>query len=190
MKAAIVLLADHTTQNFARKIVLALDQKYQIDFFGSLLPAHISLKQPFAFESMQKLENYFDALAASVSPFMIELDEIYYTGWNGYGILGMNVKETATLRELHNRLNCELGELFRDTSAPHDGDEYHFHMTIELGKTEQANPYQAYFDGLADKQVNLAFLATEMALFYYTGQDHLSFFNYKVLPLTGKRPDV
>jgi 2'-5' RNA ligase len=186
MKAAFVLLADYKTQNFLRKIVFALEQNYQIDFCGSLLPAHVSLKQPFAFENMEKLEPYFDALAASIPPFMIELDEIYYTGWQGYGILGVNVKETSILRELHNRLNWELPELVQDASAPHDGDKYHFHMTIELGKTTEANPFRDYFDKLTEKRVNLAFLAQELALFYYTGKDHLSYFNYKVLPLTGK----
>ena len=186
MKAAIVLLTDYMTQNIARKIVFALDQEYKIDFHGSLLPAHVSLKQPFAFESMERLEDYFDALAASISPFLVELDEIYYIDWSGYGILGMSVKETTILRGLHNRLNHELSELFRDTSAPHDGDEYRFHMTIELGKIEKANPYRVYFDKLADKRVNLEFVAKEMALFYYSGKGPRSFINYRVLPLTGK----
>ena len=186
MKAAIVLLADYMTQNFVRKIVFALDQEYKIDFLGSLLPAHVSLKQPFAFESIERLEGYFDTFVASVSPFLIEFNEIYYKNWGGYGILGMSVKETTTLRELHNRLNHKLCELFRDTSAPHDGEEYRFHMTIELGIIGKVNPYQAYFDKLADKSVNLSFVAKEMALFYYSGKDHRSFFNYKVLPLAGE----
>lgn len=184
MKAAIVLLADYQAQNFVRSIVFDLEQEYQIDFLASLLPAHISLKQPFSFENMDTLEVYFDSLAAQISSFQIELDEIYYTGWDEYGILGINVVETKPLRRLHNQLNRELSTLFLDTSAPHDGDRYHFHMTIELGKVEKWNPYQAYFEQLEDKKVNMAFQTEEIALFYYTGEEHRSFICYKVLPLT------
>ena len=185
MKAAIALLANYRAQNFARRIVFELEQTHQIDFLASLLPAHISLKQPFSFESMARLENYFDSLAARIAPFQIELDKIYATEWEGDGILGIDVKETETLRKLHNQLNHELSKLFVDTSAPHDGDGYHFHMTIELGKVDKRNPYQAYFEKLEDIKVNLTFQAEEIALFYYTGREHGSFICYKVLPLTG-----
>ena len=184
MKAAIALLADYHTQNIVRRIVFELEQAFQIDFLASLLPAHISLKQPFSFESMARLEGYFDLLAAQIAPFQIKLDEIYYTEWGGNGVLGINVEETNILRELHNQLNRELSELFVDTTAPHNGEGYHFHMTIELGKVDKRNPYQVYFEGLKDRKANLTFLAKEMALFYYPG-DHRSFICYKVLPLTG-----
>jgi hypothetical protein len=113
--------------------VFELEQKYQIGFLASLLPAHVSLKQPFSFENMERLESYLDGLAAHITPFPIELDEIYYTEWGGYGILGMNVQETDTLRRLSDH----------------------------------------------------TFLAAEIALFYYTGENHQSFIHYKVLPLTG-----
>jgi len=187
MKATIALLADYRVHNFVRRMVFELDQATQIDFMASLLPVHISLKQPFSFENMKRLEGYFDSLAARIAPFQIKLDEIYFTEWDGYGILGIDVVETDTLRRLHNRLNRELNALFVDTSAPHDGDEYHFHMTIELGKVNKRNPYLAYFEGLEDIKANLTFQAKEIALFYYTGEDHLAYMCYKVLPLTSER---
>ena len=187
MKAAIALLTDYKAQNLVRRIVFELDQKYQIDFFASLLPAHISLKQPFSFENMESLEAYFDSLAGQIRPFQVELDKIYYTEWNGYGILGMNVQETETLRRWHDQLNSELSQLFRDTSAPHDGAGYQFHMTIELGQVDKANPYRAYYEQLKDKKVNLTFQVEEIALFYYTGEGQNSFICYKILPLTGER---
>ena len=184
MKAAIAILADYRTQNFVRRIVFELEQAYQVEFLASLLPAHISLKQPFSFESMDRLEGYFDSLAAQIAPFQIELDEIYLTEWEGYGILGINVKETKTLRGLHNQINRELSELFVDTSAPHDGAGYHFHMTIELGKVEDQNPYRDYFERLESRAVNLAYQAKQIALFY-TPDHQRTFICYKVLPLTG-----
>jgi len=186
MKAAIAILADYRTQNFVRRIVFELEQAYQVDFLASLLPAHISLKQPFTFESMERLEGYFDSLAAQIAPFQIELDEIYNTDWEGYGILGINVRETETLRALHNQLNRELSDLFVDTSAPHDGAGYHFHMTIEMGKVEQQNPFRNYFERLESRTINLAYQAKEIALFYYPDHQR-TFICYKVLPLTGKR---
>ena len=187
MKAAVVLLADYKTQNFARRILFELEQEYQIDYLASLLPAHVSLKQPFSFENMETLENYFDLLATQIAPFKIQLNEIYYAEWSGYGILGVNVNETDTLRKLHVQLNRELSKLFTDTSAPHDGDGYKFHMTIEMGNVKKSNPFRTYYNKIKDKKLNLSFMAEHIALFYYTGEDHLSFINYKVLPLTGRQ---
>jgi 2'-5' RNA ligase len=185
MKAAVALLSDYKIQNIARHIAFELERDYGIDFLACLLPAHVSLKQPFAFESMEQMEGYFDSLAASLAPFRIELDELYCTNWEGFGILGMNVKETGTLRDLHARLNRELGRLCKDPSAPHDGDEYRFHLTIEMGKVTETDPYREYFDRLANKTLDLSFQAEEIALFYYSGKEDTSFINYKVLPLTG-----
>jgi 2'-5' RNA ligase len=183
IKAAIALLADYPVQNFVRRMVYDLNRQYGIGFLASLLPAHVSLKQPFSFESMERLEGYFDALAASVAPFEIELDSVYHTHWGEYGILGLNVKETSALRELHDRIHRELGALFEDVSAPHDGESYHFHLTVELGKVEGEDVYKRYYDEMSDKQVNLRFTAREIALFYYDGIQAGSYTTYKVLGL-------
>jgi len=47
MRATFVLLTDWETQNFMRKLAVELDAQYQIGLSGCLLPAHVSLKQPF-----------------------------------------------------------------------------------------------------------------------------------------------
>ena len=131
---------------------------------------------------------YFDKLAEDVEPFVVELDRAHYTEWSGYGILALNVRETRTLRELHNRINTELARLFENTSSAHDGDCYRFHLTIELGKTAGENAYKRYYEELAGKEVNLSFTAREMALFYYDDDPCAgSFMTYKVLEL-GSRP--
>jgi len=95
MKAAIALLADYQVQNYIRRIVFELEQETKVDFLASLLPAHISLKQPFSFENMERLEGYFDSLSARIIPCRVDLNEIYYTEWDGYSILGIDVKETG-----------------------------------------------------------------------------------------------
>lgn len=183
MKAAIVLLADYEVQNFVRRMVVELNQKYQVSFFASHLPVHVSLKQPFSFENLGKLENYFDNLATRISPLEIKLNGIYYSEWDGFGILGLNVIETSSLRTMHNQINSELTNVVKDPSAPHDGKDYHFHMTIELGKVVGKNPYRDYFDHIQNKDIKLSFLAKEIALFYYPNEDTNFFFNYKTLPL-------
>ena len=188
MKAAIVLLSSAAVQNYVRRIVFALNAQYKVGLFASLLPSHVSLKQPFTFESMDVLETYFDNLAGRIAPFEIELNRFYSEEWAGYGILGLNVVETPILRGLHNRINAELSQLFKDTRAPHDGSGYRFHLTIEAGKLESANPYQVYFDHLSDPQVKMAFQAQELGLFYYPDETYGAgpFITYRVMPLRGQ----
>lgn len=188
MKAAIALLSDFHVQNVARKMVYDIYQHTGIKFFGSLLPAHVSLKQPFTFEDMDLLEELFESISREITPFQIDLERVYYAEWEQHAIVGFEVLETPALRSLHNRINRELPGLVRDPSAPHDGDEYRFHLTVELGKVGETNPFKQFYDSVPEKQVDLSFMAKHIALFFYvegpieTG----SFICYKVLPLTGK----
>ncbi len=187
MKAAIALLSDHHVQNIARKMVHEINQRGNIMFFGSLLPAHVSLKQPFTFESLDTLEDWLDSFSQRVAPFRIELDHIYYDSWDEYAIIGLHVVESPMLRALHDQINLELKDLVKDSSAPHDGDEYRFHLTAELGKVGDKNPFKEYYDSQPEKQVRLSFIARTLALFFYADGDigPGSFICYKVLPLTG-----
>ena len=190
MKAAFVVLSNHAIQNFIRRIVFEMNAAYQTEFFAALLPSHVSLKQPFAFEDMDVLEHYFDTLAAQTAPFEIQLERFYYEEWGGFGILGLKVVESPILRELHNRLNTELSGLFKDTRAPHDGSDYRFHMTIELGKFTSAAGFKAYFDNISERQISLTYTAKELGMFYYTDEANRpgSFINYRVQPLAGLKP--
>ena len=185
MKAAIALLADHPVQNIARQMVFKIAQHARVEFLGSLLPAHVSLKQPFTFENMDKLEAWFDSFAERLQPFRVALDRIYYDQWDEYAIVGMQVHETPTLRALHIQINNELKGIVHDPSAPHDGDEYRFHLTIELGKAGSTNPFKQFFASLPETQLDLSFLADHIALFFYADGPigPGSFICYKVLPL-------
>ncbi|HEX9019072.1 MAG TPA: 2'-5' RNA ligase family protein [Anaerolineaceae bacterium] len=187
MKAAIVLLSDYAVQNYIRQFVYQLNTRWDVPFFASLLPAHISLKQPFTFENIEALERFFDSFAASIPPFEIDLDGLYAETWSGYGILGLNVVETPALRALHNRLNAELPGVVKDASAAHDGAEYHFHLTIEMGKVDGLNPFQALYDEISDKRVQLQFTARALALFFYPQRSEFdsTFITYRVQPLAG-----
>jgi 2'-5' RNA ligase len=187
MKAAIALLSDYSVQNTVRRMVYEISQRAEVEFFGSLLPAHVSLKQPFTFESMEALEEWFDSFSKRVRPFRVGLDHVYYDEWDEYAIVGLDVRETPMLRGLHNQVNRELKNLVKDSSAPHDGDEYRFHLTIELGKTSTRNPFKQFYDALPEKQVDLSFIAEHIGLFFYADGpiEKGSFICYKVLPLSG-----
>ncbi len=189
MKAAIALLADFQVQNIARRMVFELSQKAELEFLASLLPAHVSLKQPFTFESMDALEAWFDALARSTAPADIRLDSIYYSEWDRYAIIGLHVVETPILRALHNRINAELKGIVRDPTAAHDGEEYRFHLTVEMGNVTGANPYKAFFQSLPETKLFLTFQATPLGLFYYSDRPITSgsFILYRVMPLGGSR---
>lgn len=185
MRAAIVLLADFAVQNYVSAIAVDLHRQFGVPFYASRLPAHVSLKQPFAFESLDLLDEYFTSLASRVKPFPVMLNSIYYEEWSGYGILGLKVVEIPQLRSLHNLINQELREIFQDPTAAHDGEGYRFHLTIELTTRERRSQLQAYFHHLTTKQVEMTFEAYQMALFYY-GSENLpggNFMTYKILPL-------
>jgi len=188
MKAAIALLSDYPIQNIARRMVYEICQHAEIEFLASLLPAHVSLKQPFTFEGMDVLEGWFDSFSKRVAPLRVELDHIYYDEWDERAIIGLSVNETPMLCALHNQINGELNDLVDDASAPHDGDEYRFHLTIELGKTSPANPFKQFYEALPEKKVDLSFMAKHVALFFYADGpiETGSFICYKILPLTGK----
>jgi 2'-5' RNA ligase len=187
MKAAIVLLADSPTQNFARRVAVEMSISRQVEFFAALLPSHVSLKQPFEFESLDTLDRYTENLAARIQPFTIRLDSFYTAEWDGYGILGLNVVETPELRGLHNQVNHELSQIFKDSQAAHDGGGYHFHLTIEMGKVSGINPFREYFDSLTSPTVDLSFQVRELGVFFYNAEPYVpgSFTVYRVLPLGG-----
>jgi 2'-5' RNA ligase len=188
MKAAIALLSDYHIQNIARRMVYEINHYAGIKFLGSLLPAHVSLKQPFTFENMDDLEDWFESFSRRVGPFHINLERLYYDEWDRYAIVGFEVLETPVLRSLHNRINEELKVLVHDSSAPHDGNDYRFHLTVELGEAGNENPYKQFYDSLPEKQVGLSFTAEHLALFFYADGPigAGTFICYKVLPLTGK----
>ena len=83
-------------------------------------------------------------------------------------------------------VNRELAERFEHTEAAHDGAEYHFHATIELGG-QPADVYRQIYAEYRDTEVNLKFIASEIAMFYYddTSARPGSFITYKVLSVGG-----
>jgi 2'-5' RNA ligase len=191
MKAAFALLVDHNAHNFIRKLVVDIHSKYRIGFLASLLPSHVSLKQPFEVSSLPEVETYFDQLAETIQPFEITLThlELQTSTFNDdeVGILWLDAQETPTLRDLHNRINRELSERFENTEAPSDGPNYHFHATVELGR-QPAEVYRKIYAEYEHIEVNLSFTANKIAMFYYddwSGEPG-TFITYKISPVGRK----
>lgn len=190
MKATFVLLANPEVHNFVRKLSWDIHQKYHTGTRHAALPPYVSLKQPFNAPDLPALENYMAELADTIPPFDVRLTElqavpIFYDDME-YGILWIDVEETATLRGLHNRLNQDMNLLFGDARADYDGDAYRFHMTVMMcGQLmEICRKYQS---DIQHSQVNLHYTARELAMFVYDEPlgPHGDFLCYRILPLNG-----
>lgn len=188
MKATFALLANPEVHNFVRKLSWEIHQKYRTGTHHASLSPHISLKQPFRTSDLAALEEYMDELAGSVLPFEVTLKElqaipVFYDGME-YGILWVDVEETASLRGLHNRINHDLNLRFGNTSADFDGDVYRFHMTVMMcGQLmEICRKYQR---DIQHSSVNLHYTVRELAMFVYDEPmgPHGDYLCYKILPI-------
>jgi 2'-5' RNA ligase len=188
MRATFVLLTDWETQNFMRKLAVQLDTTHQIGLSGSLLPAHVSLKQPFQITDLHAVETYFDEWAASTEPF-----DVRFTGLGfpfieeaGVGIVWLDVEETALLRGFHDGLNTELALRFKQTEAPFDGPQYHFHATVALGRWSH-EVHEKLAAQCAGLPIISGFRVREVALVYYAADDFApgTFTAYKVARVQG-----
>lgn len=186
MKATFALLADTDVHNLIQTLAWELHQKYRT---GTLrLPPHVSLKQPFGITDLAALEGYMDSFAPSLEPFEVKLTQLdivstFYEGAE-YGILWADVEESDELRGLHNRLSEELTRSFGPVPADHDGESYHFHMTVMIGG-QPMEVYRRFIGELADPILDRSFRARELAMFVYDeplGPDS-EYLCYKVLPI-------
>lgn len=170
MKAAVALLSSREVHNRVRKLAWEIQQEHRTGIDVCRLPPHVSLKQPFNVADLEGLGAYIAGLAGNLAPVRIELAhlDLIEAEVDGLasGILWLEVVETPTLRQLHERLNQELTARFGDVSALHDGAEYHFHMTVALGG-QPVEVYREIFRAYAGRLANLEFTARELGLFVY-----------------------
>ena len=99
------------------------------------------------------------------------------------------MEESETLRHLHTRINQELAERFSNTQASFDGPDYHFHLTIALGRDPDP-VYRSIIMELASREIALDTIARQVVLFYYD-DDQISpgsFLTYKILPIRKTNP--
>lgn len=188
MKAAFALLADTQVNNYVRNLAWEIHQKYKTSINIYRLPPHISLKQPFEVSDLIALESYMSELAGSINPLEVKLTELQLipTDIDGIetGILWIDVQETGSLRQLHDRLNRELKQRFHNTQAYADGASYHFHMSVAIGGPP-IQVYQQLFHEIPDRMVDLKYSVHELAMFVYDEPISLdgNYMTYKVLPI-------
>ena len=170
MKVTFAFLANLEIHNLVRNLSWEIHQKYHTGLEVCLLPPHISLKQPFEISALSPLERYMTDFARSIKPFAVNLTrlELIETSMDNLqtGILWIDVRETNTLRQLHNRLNKELTMLFGDVSAAYDGSDYHFHMSLAIGGQPIAI-YRKIFNEFSVKWQPVQFTVKDLALFTY-----------------------
>jgi len=99
-------------------------------------------------------------------------------------ILWVDVEQSSELRALHQRLNSELEGQFGPTVADHDGDEYHFHMTVAIGNQPCA-VYREVLESLGSPNIDLRFRPQELAMFVYADNFNLNqgYTTYKRIPV-------
>ena len=194
MKGTFALLANTEVHNLVRKLAWDIHRKYHTGTDGCRLPPHISLKQPFAISKLASLEEYMDELTKSITPFEIYLTELQlvplrFEGTE-FGLLWIDVQETETLRQLHNRVNEELSQQFGNTQADLDGTTYRFHMTVMMGG-QPMDIYRKLFSEIPNAKVDLRYTVYELAMFVYDEPmgPKGEYLTYKILPmgLTGRR---
>jgi 2'-5' RNA ligase len=190
LKAAFAFLTDTETHNLVRKLSWDIHLKYRTGIDICRLPPHISLKQPFDIANLTSLEDYMAELAASISPFEIyltglELIEVTIDGLET-GILWLNVQESELLRNLHNRLHQELTVRFKNVSAPFDGPDYHFHMTVSIGD-QPIEIYRKIYTEFSEQLNSLQYTVRELGMFVYDDRDDVNagYIIYKIM-LLGK----
>ena len=188
MKATFALLANTEVHNLVRKLAWDIHRKYHTGTDVCRLPPHISLKQPFATSNLASLEEYMDELTKSITPFELYLTELQlvplrFEGTE-FGLLWIDVQETETLRQLHNRVNEELSQRFGNTQADFDGMTYRFHMTVMMGG-QPMDIYRKLFSEIPNAKVDLRYTVHELAMFVYDepmGPEG-EYLTYKILPM-------
>ena len=183
MRATFALLTNRHIENQINRLAWQIHLRWYTGVQPRCLAPHVSLKQPFDIgDKLDVLEQYMTDVTATVPPITLELTDFFV--WET--VFAVNVKETTILRTLHNRLNDELPRLFGDVSALHDGEEYHFHLTVATGGASPET-YQAIYETYAQVPVATTFTAYELALFVYHEQSSgiRDYLTHTVLPLTG-----
>jgi 2'-5' RNA ligase len=188
MKATFALLANLDAYNLVRKVAWDAHRDFKIGLDVARLEPHVSLKQPFEVRDFAALETYMTDFTDRIPYFEIQLTELQVipVTINNFktAILWVDVEQSTELRALHKRLNQELEDRFGHTPADHDGDEYHFHMTIAIGRKPYA-AYQEMLESYESRLIDLSFRSQELAMFVYTDNFDLNqgYMTYKKLPL-------
>jgi len=115
--------------NYARRVERRLCESLGISR-GLRQPPHITVKPPFAVESIEPFTSYLDNLAVSMPSIRVTLD-----GYDAFAphVLFLSVQPNVELLNLHLRILRDLSECFGISPGPGEGEQVRFHSTIALG---------------------------------------------------------
>ena len=90
------------------------------------LPQHISLKTSFKTESYLEIIDYIKNKYNELEEISLNVHKI----GNIPGVIWLEIKENAILRNIHNELNNELNRKFQIQLNGFDGEKFKFHSTL------------------------------------------------------------
>ncbi len=190
MKATIAYLADASTENYGKQLMLSAHKISGTGFEAARLPLHVSLKQPFIIPGLKEMESFFDEFAKGLGPveFVFDSLQIYKSNVFGYdsGCLSLAVRQERKLMEIQNNLFLRLEKRFGECPADHDKD-YSFHMTIAIGGT-LFQEYGRAYEEMSRLDYTKRAVFDRLGLFYYDSDEikQGTYFCYKTVELEEK----
>ena len=130
--------------------------------------------------------------AASIDPFEVRLTGLQLVNatikGTESGILWLNVEEKEILRQLHNPVHAELTSRFGIVSAPFDGPDYHFYMTVAIGG-QPIDTYQKIHDEFLGCLNDLKYTVQELVMFVCDEMYmmYVGYMTYRILPIGNKK---
>src|SRR5215213_1059272 len=165
MRTAIALLVEDELSNRLAPFTLRC-RDYGFSLKVLRLPPHVSLKQPFLVNDLERFEKYFEEFARHTEPQQLKLDGFELWGNEEYGVVVVRVAASHRLRQLHAQLNAELEREFGETHANLDGDDYEFHLSVALGAFQSELLPQLEND-IATWSLQEVTLSSRLAMFIY-----------------------
>lgn len=177
MRFVFALLPDDDVHNYFRHKAYEIDKLIDNGFIGAFLPPHISLKQSVVIDDLKPIENLFDTLSSQMNPILLTFDK--YVRWDN--VIMANIVEQDVLRKLHYRINDGLLGLCKNPQADHDGEDYHFHLTIAYGG-QSPDMYQKAYEKLCHNHIDMKVKVNRLGLLYYENDDNGvgKFITYKI----------
>jgi 2'-5' RNA ligase len=133
LQAAIALLPDAELSNQLGAAALAAHAATRGRLRWPRLPAHLSLKQPFAVESLSAVERAVERLAGELEPIRLRLGRVEVqppSPGSPEAVVWVGVDAEPSLLELERRLDDALSLPVTDVAVPFVSEAYRFHVTL------------------------------------------------------------
>jgi 2'-5' RNA ligase len=127
VQLAYVILLPDDVHNFMRGVQADLYGRYEGNRTTLSLEPHVTLKQPFDTDALDRYERYFDQLAAETDPFEIVMRGFGF--FDAEGVVFLDVDQDGRLLALQHKI---LSELSLEAAMYESGEPvpYHFHGAL------------------------------------------------------------